>query len=381
MASDTTGIAASPVVIVGAGFAGVAAAWAVREAGARALVFTAHAGSTELYSGVLDGPAPTPEVVALSRALGLVTSAEPRAIATREGLVRRVHGRDQALLDLEALAGKTIAVADVGRDEWDGELLARSYAASPWARETQTRFRSVAVAALKSGAERRISPFDFARALDPAARSDELGRSLSAAARDVDAWLFGPWLGIDANVAEALTRAAGQPVGETASAVGGAAGARFVARRTALFTARGIECRTQAVRAVTPDESGGFAVTLAGGERVHARAVVLAVGGVASGGVTLGGAAHPMGLSLTAPVEIELDGDVLDGASWLSGPSFQRQGFRALEALGIAAGAGRERQPNSALFACGDALAAQPRNAFTALSTGITAGRNALASP
>jgi anaerobic glycerol-3-phosphate dehydrogenase len=370
---------ALPVVIVGAGFAGVAAAWAVAEAGQRALVFSAHAGASELYSGILDGPAPSAELGALASALGLVLSSPARAVATREGMVRRVHGRDAALLDLEAVAGGTIAVADLGRDEWDGELLARSYAASAWARETRTRFRTISVTALRSGAERRISPFDFARALEDPARLEELGRVLSTAATDVDAWLFGPWLGIEAQVAESLSRAAGHPVGETASAPGGAAGARFALRRSSLFVARGIESRNELVRAVDSTPAGAV-VTLKNGERIRARAVVLAVGGVASGGILLG-SSPVLALSVAAPVRIALDGDVLDGASWLSGPSFQRKGLRALERLGVAADPDLRTGPNSALFVCGDALSAEPRNTFSALASGLAAGRGALATP
>lgn len=366
-----------PIVVVGAGFAGVAAAWAVAEAGARALVISARAGSSELYSGMLDGPSPARDVRALAHALGLLTSAEPRAIATREGMVRRVHGRDAALLDLEAVAGHTVAVADIARDEWDAELLARSYAASEWARGTNTSFRAVKIEALNTGAERRISAFDFARLFDAPARAVALGQALAAATGGAAAWLLGPWLGVETNACEAVSSAAGQPVGETASALGGAAGARFAARRAALFASRRIESQTRVVRAIEATASGPLVVLLEDGERVLASSVVVAVGGVAGGGIALGPAR--LTLSLALPARLELDGDVLDGASWLSGPSFQRQGLRALESLGVAVDHQLAIAPNSRVFACGDALAAQPRNAFAALSSGIAAGRSALA--
>ncbi len=41
-----------PVVIVGAGFAGVAAAWAVVRSGRSAVVVADRAGASELYSGI-----------------------------------------------------------------------------------------------------------------------------------------------------------------------------------------------------------------------------------------------------------------------------------------------------------------------------------------
>jgi hypothetical protein len=120
-------------------------------------------------------------------------------------------------------------------------------------------------------------------------------------------------------------------------------------------------------------------VTLASDERLLARAVVLAVGGVAGGGIGLGPLQPSVGLSLSAPVTLVLQGDVLDGGSWLSGPTFQRQGLRALEMLGVAVDSRLETAPKSRVFACGDVLAAQPRTVLAALSSGIAAGQSAVA--
>ena len=125
-----------PVLVIGAGFAGVGAAWAIARAGAKVQLLHARAGASALYSGIVDGPTPGAETLELGMRLGLSIAGAPRAVATREGVVRSAMGRDRALLDLEALAGRRIAVADIGRDDWDARLLAQSFAGSPWARRT-----------------------------------------------------------------------------------------------------------------------------------------------------------------------------------------------------------------------------------------------------
>jgi monoamine oxidase len=378
MAEALAGAEALPVLVVGAGFAGVAAAFAASRAGARVRVATARAGASELYSGIVDGERAGPELVELARALGLALGAEPRAVATREGMVRRARGRDLSLLDLEACAGKTIGVADVGRDDWDAELIAKGLGASAWARETSTRFRCVGVAALRTGAERRISGFDFARGFDEPTRADALGGMLAQASSGVQAWLLGPWLGVEAPSAERVSRAAQVPVGESASSPGGVASARFSLRRAALLAELGIELEVRTLERVQA-HSGVLVASFDDGGEVTARAVVLAVGGVASGAIRLAPSRSTPGVRLAfdAPVRLALMGEVLDVEAWLSGPDFRRLGLGALEALGIAAEASFAAAPDQPLYVCGDALAGQPRTALAALATGFAAGRRA----
>lgn len=366
-----------PVVIVGGGFAGVAAAWAVARSGGQALVIADRAGASELYSGICDGDAPSADVAELAQSLGVTVTRTPRAVATREGMIRRVCGRDGALLDLEAQAGKQIGVVDPGRDEWDGELLARSFAATPWARSTGTRFRAVPVSALKTGAERRMAPYDFACLLETPGRTAELARLL-AQVDGVDALLLGPWLGVETDLAEQLSSAAGHAVGETASAPGGVAGARFARRRSAVLTATGIDLRSQAVRSVE-ERGSGLSVVLEDGTVLGARAVVLAIGGMAAGGLGVLGAgtASRVSLSLVVPAALELEGELVDRATSLAGQIARRGDFEPLEAIGVAVDARFAASPRLPIFACGDALAGKPRTVLGALSSGIAAGRGA----
>ncbi len=367
-----------PVVIVGGGFAGVAAAWAVARSGGAAVLLTDRAGASELYSGICDGDAPSDDVSALAQSLGLVITPELGAVATREGLIRRVYGRDSALLDLEEQAGKQLGVVDPGRDDWDGELLARSFSATRWARSTNTRFRCVALPLLKSGAERRMAPYDFARLLETPERAAELARTLAEVGGGTDALLFGPWLGVERELAAQLSSAAGRPVGETASGPGGVAGARFGRRREAVLAAHRVELRAGAARAV--EERGStLSVVLEDGSALAARAVVLAIGGFVAGGfrVNDGGVGSAASASLELPIALTLEGELMDRATSLAGQIARHGGFEPLEALGLAVDERFAASTRLPLFACGDAQAGKPRTVLAALSSGIGAGRAA----
>ena len=114
-----------PVLVVGGGFAGVAAAWSAARAGAEVVLVHGVSGASALYSGIVDGDRASREARELGRGLGLHIGEPHRAVATREGVVRPALGWDSALLDLDAVAGRRIGVADVGRDDFDAELLAR----------------------------------------------------------------------------------------------------------------------------------------------------------------------------------------------------------------------------------------------------------------
>jgi glycerol-3-phosphate dehydrogenase subunit B len=369
-----------PVIVIGGGFAGVAAAWAASRAGARVVSIHDVSGASSLYSGIADGEQPSAEARELGARLGLVIAEAPRAIATREGIVRASIGRARAVLDLESVAGGRVGVIDVGRDDFDAELLARSFEASDWAARTGTRFGVVRANVLASGSERRIGPYDLACVFDVEARQSALASALDTS---VDAWVFGPWLGLETDAAARLSQKLGRPIGEVSSPPGGAAGARFENARRALLTELGVECVRARVDAVKGGASGElpFEVALEGDVKLAARAVVLALGGVLSGGIELASAdAQPpraCRLSLDADVSLDLDGEVFDGVSSLAGMSFQTFGLGAIERVGVRAdGEGRLRR-GARLYAAGDVIASRPRTVLAALESGIRAGRSA----
>jgi pyruvate/2-oxoglutarate dehydrogenase complex dihydrolipoamide dehydrogenase (E3) component len=117
-------------------------------------------------------------------------------------------------------------------------------------------------------------------------------------------------------------------------------------------------------------------------ESVDATAVVLALGGVAAGGVRVdpskpshaGGACFHA--SVEAPVTLDLDGVAVDRASTLHGIDFVALGVEALERVGIAA-SGCSARGLERVFVAGDCVADRPRTALEAVRSGIAAGRAA----
>jgi glycerol-3-phosphate dehydrogenase subunit B len=390
-------VSTSDVVVVGAGVAGAAAAWLCAAGGARVSVIHDRAGSSALYSGVLDdalGGAKTeekltPDAQAFADALGLWRLG-PTTIATREGVVRAASGADRALLDLARLAGKHVAVADVARDDWDAPLLVSSLEKSSWAVQSSTRFSLVAIGALLRGHERRITSHDFAALHDEPERLDALAKLLDESGRGYDGWLVGPWLGTVPATAVRLQSSVALPVGETASFVGGAAGARFESARDALFRARTIDSRRGRMTAIeVRDERWAVRFEALDGGRddeLEAEAVVLATGGVAAGGIELAWipehGVHGFRLPFEAPVLLSIDGEPGDSGGSLYGVSLETRGLGLLERVGVhvdATGtAFRGRVASAGLVVAGDALAERPRTVLEALRSGIRAGRAAL---
>jgi glycerol-3-phosphate dehydrogenase subunit B len=381
------------LAVVGGGVAGAAAAHELARLGERATVFHQHAGASALYSGALDFEAwdrvtelavVEPGLAEFAAALGVwELGAKAAVVATPEGNVRPARGRDRALLDLERCAGKRVAVVDCERDDWDAPLLARSFSASVWARRTQTTFQAVRVRALQDNFERRISAYDFAAAHDAPERLRFLLGAVreSGASAGVDAWLFGPWLGVERAVAGELATNLGVPVGETTSASGGASGARFDGARDRLLSRIARVERTRVAR-IEPS-ARGFRIETEAGEGDEFSAVVLATGGVAAGGVALERSFERRGgtgfrLSFAAPVALELGGEVVEGVSSLSSVDFVERGLGALLQVGIAVAEHGAARGAPGLFVAGDAVAGRPRTALVAAESGLLAARRAI---
>lgn len=367
------------VLVVGAGIAGTAAAFQARWRGAEVRVVHDRAGASELYSGALDlvpwtrrGRATlSPAAEYFLDELGLWSMARDMRIATGAGVVRPAQGADRALLNLTPLGGMTVAVANAERDDWDARLLVRSLCESGWARTTGTRFECVDVPLLRHGYERRIALHDFAALHDGDERRRWLCERLAGAARP-DAWLLGPWLGIDPGTAPALERELGVPIGETTSPPGGPAGARFARARNALFDKHGVSVRQSRVEQVVR-RGRRWQVSLEGGELLHADGVVLAVGGVAAGGIVLEPTerqlTHPsFRLSLLAPVEMFMRQKRLENVASVHGFDFASHGVGVLEQVGARPRAGEE-----GLFLAGDVMAGRPNTVLAAVETGVLA--------
>jgi hypothetical protein len=379
------------IAIIGAGIAGTAAAFEVARQGGRATVFHDLTGSSGLYSGAVDfelwdrahETSTLPgELIGFSEQLGawqLGTAAQ--RLATLEGNVRPARGSDSALLDLESCVGKRVAVLDLERDDWDAPLLAKSFASSAWARQSGTQFFAVPAKVLQKGFERRISGYDFAALHDLPERAQGLQTALRQSGVGADAWLFGPWLGIERPLAQELSAALGVPVGETTSAPGGAAGARFERARDRLLGRIADVARGRLLG--LERHASGYRMQVQGHPAQDFPVVVLATGGVAAGGLALERSFERRGgtgfrLSFAAELALELDQEVLEGVSSLSSIDFGERGLGALLRVGIAAKADGSTRDHPGIFVAGDALAGRPRTALFAAQSGLEAARSAL---
>jgi glycerol-3-phosphate dehydrogenase subunit B len=350
---------------------------------------TGRPGATALSSGALDGniEAAAEEARAFAGALGIWEIA-PCRVATTAGLLRAAGGRDLAVLDLQRIEPGTVAVLDVARRGWDARALAESWSREPWAIERGLRFEPVSVEASRRADEESISCADLAERHDDPERVRWLAERLreSVSLRDARALMIGPWLGLRPGVAAELTRMLGKPVGEPLSAPGGAAGLRFDRARDELLALTGVErIDDWAVGVGVEETSAG--VELASGSRMAADAVVLAVGGLAGGGIEWSpdGASSGFATSLGQPATLALHGEPLRASGSPEGALFEKHAWKGesvssgLERVGIWTDAKGhalryDRTPMPRLVAAGDAVADAPRNLLTAIRSGLVAG-------
>jgi glycerol-3-phosphate dehydrogenase subunit B len=329
----------SHVVVVGAGVAGLSAAWSARRAGREVTVVSRGPGASALGSGAVDD-VPWEQLVRAARVLGnsLPRAAQPLSpaaselvaeldlwdvpvtarpwIATVAGRLRPARGRDRALLDLGRLEGALVLVPRTDRAGWDADALAATLTADPAARAWRLSFQAVDLPVLRFDDEHRVGDVDLAARHDDEARLAWLARRLREGIAVHDraaAVLLGPWLGAAAPRADALSVAVGVPCGEALVGAGSPAGLRFEAARDRLLDAIG--ARRVRDRVTSVEGGATLTVTLARAvTKLAADAVVLALGGIAAGGVTYApperaaradlppAAKVPFELSLDAPV-------------------------------------------------------------------------------
>lgn len=383
------------MLVVGGGFAGIAAAWALTRRGREVSMAWEGPGASGLYSGALDRvewsgpPDPRPlsaDAEAFLSALGCWAPAAGvgARLATGAGLLRPARCRDRALLDLEPLRGRRVEVVDLGRPGWDAAALARAWSASGWARLTRTEFRAVSVSLPEQEAVRWLSPADLAARADDPAWVGPFASALHRAGDGESPLLIGPWLGLALESVDRVREAVRRPIGETLSDPGGAAGLRYEAARDAWLGAAGIRVERAEVLSLERRESGFDVIGSwsAGGGPARLDGsiseVILALGGVVGGGIRFLSGSGPEGrtfsLSVDAPVALRLGGREVALQSGALGADLQRLGLSALSEVGLFVD---EHQLASApdLYAAGDVVADRPRCAIEAIYAGIGAAR------
>jgi glycerol-3-phosphate dehydrogenase subunit B len=401
-------------MVVGAGVAGLAAAWSARRAGHEVTVVSAGAGATGLGSGAVDDiswedlwhatrvlgdpiPRASPiaaEVSAFVADLDLwdLPAISRPWIATLAGRLRPARGHDRALLDLGALEGAEVLVPRADRAGWDADALARAWSASSFARVRRLAFHAVDLPVLRFDDEHRIVDADLAARHDEPARLAWLAAQLRGALSihaGAGAVLLGPWLGIEAPRAADLSASVGLPCGEALVGAGSPAGLRFEAARDRLLAAAGVaRLRDRAER--VERQGSALVVSLQSARRPSADVVILAIGGLLGGGVIYApperaagadlppGGKVPFDLSVGAPVVLaargsgrlgivgSMHGPELDVSAW---PAGGRAG--ALESVGVLCEGTRA---GDGIHAAGDVIADRPRTILEAVTSGIAAG-------
>jgi glycerol-3-phosphate dehydrogenase subunit B len=418
------------VAIVGAGVAGLAAAWAAAQRGAQLRLFDASPGASCLAPGAIDDR-PWEEVSRSTETLQLSAVAGPlpesvrvfgddlqlwrlpapgaplTRLCTLAGRVRVARGHDKALLDLAQLpAGARVLLPRVMRAEWDADALAQALSADAYAASRRLRFEAVDAKLLKLVGEDRIASADLASRHDDLERRGWLAervREMLARAGGADAVLVGPWLGALLPLASWLSRETGVRIGEALGDVGGAAGLRYEAARASLLETIGVRIHpynVERIASAKDERDGALVLHIEDGDSVSTDSVVLALGGVAAGGVIYdppeqhaGQDAPPAGgrpwrLSLDMEATLQAQGVVLDTVGSMHGPSLDQVAWPTdadpgfLESVGVrcegleVAGAVSAR-----IFAAGDVVADKPRTVLQAVFSGIRAGAAAAGEP
>jgi glycerol-3-phosphate dehydrogenase subunit B len=406
------------IVVIGAGLAGLAAAWSARRRGHDVTLVSAGVGASALGSGAVDD-VPWEQLVRSSRTLGLAPRARPLPddvhafasdlgawslhddrlawVATIAGRLRPARGRDHALLDFASLRGARVMLPRADRGSWDADAIAAGLSDDPFARAHRITFLAADVPVLRFAEERRVADGDLALRHDVDSRLTWLAERLLAglAQTSATAVLLGPWLGAAASRSEALSKRIGVPVGEALCGVGSPAGLRFEAARDRLLAAIGARVITDRVTTIDRD-ADAFAITLERGASLLVDGVVLALGGLTGGGLIYdppdhsaaadlpSGVRPPFVLSLRAPVTLaahlgadpftseatsSMHGPAIDTTAW---PRGDRAGM--LESAGIAC---KGTHAAEGITAAGDIVAGRPRTALEAVAAGIRAGAEA----
>ncbi len=399
------------VVVIGAGAAGTAAAWAARP-NAKVTIVDGGVGATSLTSGAIDDQ-PWDQLVRAAKTLGeapklqpipsstaafaaelglwsLATEGSSPLVATTGGWVRPARGLDRSLLDLRSLIGRRVLLPRADRPGWDADSLARAFAAEAPV-ELGLTFEAVDATVLRFEDERRIADAEIASRTDDPARlawlATELGRTRDRLGERI-AFLLGPWLGAEWPRAAALSESVGVPVGEALSGSSGAAGLRFESARDRLLSRIDATTLHDKVLGIDTDGSGLRIRLRDGSTPLRATSIVLASGGLIGAGIVYDpvdyGAGPDGADGVHPPYKLSLElggreklggfvgsmfGPVLDEIGW---PGTDREG--SLERVGIRCIDG---QVADRIFAAGDLVFGHHRTVLRAVETGIRAGERA----
>lgn len=377
----------SPIVVVGAGIAGTAAALSAARAGARVTVVDGGTGASTLWTGAIgDGKGAVPQhALVLSEALGFVVR-HGIALATT-GYEHGVAGHEAGLLGLDPqklLDGLCVGVVDCDRPGWDAEAIVRD---SP-------RRALVAATMLRHVDERALPDADFAARHDEPERlawlAVRLRDGLARAGARAGALLLPPSLGIERARAAELSKLVGIPCGEAIGLPGAPPGLRFERARDRALAGAGIEVIRGRVGRVEASD-GKWRVRIGDdGEAGHeASAVIIAAGGLVGGGLEYQSsewmlaaalppfAREPFRCTIEGPLPLGAHGAPLELPGSLYGVppesiAWPFVGAPLMSRVGVLCDP--EGRVARGLYAAGDLVADQRRTWLDALEGGVRAG-------
>lgn len=380
------------IVVIGGGIAGTAAALAASARHAAVRLIDGGPGATALSSGALDGDGPLGgDAKAVVSALGAVELGDT-IVATMAGVLRRTRGTDRAVLRIRP--DSTVFVPDSSHPRWRGSLLARTWDAAPLATESRIRFVSSKVSLLQGEAEHAMGDVEMASRHDDPARVRTLAARLREALPPAaGAVALPPWLGVRESRAALLSELVGVPCGEVLGDPAGPAGERFVHARDAALAKSSVVVTRGRVVSFARDDAGLF-VTLGSSEVHRASAIVVAIGGVAGGGIrytpsaAIAATALPpypqptFALSLESALTIGLDGHpfLVPGSMFGIAPeeiALPYGGVTILERVGVLAASAQAFGHD--VHVAGDVVEGTPRTWLDALASGTAAGLAAAA--
>jgi len=410
------------VVIIGAGIAGLSAAFAARARGIDVTLVSATVGATALGGGAVDDlpweawfsaartlgeplrlRAVSDDVRAFSDALGLwdlpAVDAHTPLVATAAGRLRPARGRDKGLLDLGSFGKTTVLVPRADRAGWDADGLAATLESEWLAKDAGLRFLAVDAPVLRFTDEARFPDADLAMRHDEPARIEWLAERLRMIVSDarrgssISAVLLGSWLGVKQERATELSARVGVPVGEVLVGVGSSAGLRFEVAAEKLIERLSVKFVSDRVTTIRRS-SERFEIELANAaSRVEADAVVIATGGIAVGSIVysppdlLAGEHMPSRVEPSFSFAIQTPGlpialgsgsGRIDAGSSVFGPPLDSTAWptdarpSTLESVGIEAPDG---QVCPGIYAAGDVVAGKRRTMLDAVTAGLRAGR------
>jgi glycine/D-amino acid oxidase-like deaminating enzyme len=340
---------AQKIVVVGSGFAGLAALSTLVEAGVSPVLVAGRGGASALTAGAFDFyPWTTPEARHFSLSSLTATASGRWALAFLKGLslasdrsgwvvtglgvVRPALLVGTGILAVSAHLGQVIGVLGVGRSDFAAEALARSWQSSLDHLGDGTRFRAIVGNGLLSQQEQDYPLPALGRALSDEARRARFLSDLERICRghpDLGALIIGPWL-VECEGLGALP----VPVGEILSPPEGTFPQRFMRARAEYLRSLKIEILESPASRVHDDAEQ---VHLEFGQEsglkdLVADGVVLATGGLLGGGVALRSegdfpaeltsALHAGARSLGGGVD-GWDG-AEDGGAWVMPPHFRK---------------------------------------------------------